>query len=122
MNNKTSVVLPGGIAGLAKKVQGEQKTKDENVSFKGKVDIENKDGGDEWMHFIEVAEEYKKKTGKLATVYIDSDVKRILERLKVSIGDGRLSASAILSSVVKTFISSHREEIEKAMQKENHLL
>lgn len=70
---------------------------------------------EDWDAFLEKGKYYKKKQGKLATIYIDEDLKIILDRLKSSIVDNKLSVTAIVSAVVDDFIQTNKKEIEKAI-------
>lgn len=67
---------------------------------------------DSWQLFLDMAQSYKHKTGKLSTIYIDPELKHVLDRLKTST-PGSLSTSAILSSIVARFIYDHEETISK---------
>ena len=125
---KTSVVLPGSIADLVNTVQKGVKTDAAEVSPQPKQVIAptesnnqapNREyqalknaGVDSWNTFIELARDYKKRDGRLATVYIDSDLKKVLDRLK-SASNVKLPATAILSSIVARFLFEHEDEIKK---------
>ena len=63
---------------------------------------------------VSTARAYKEYPGKLATVYIDSDLKRVLDGLRAS-GMG-VSTSSLLSSIVASFISEHDAEIRRQCQ------
>lgn len=67
---------------------------------------------DSWKLFLDMAEKYKKAGGKLATIYIDPELKNVLDRLKYA-GDERLPTAAILSSIVARFIYDHEDQIRK---------
>lgn len=67
---------------------------------------------DSWKLFLDMAEKYKKAGGKLATIYIDPELKNVLDRLKYA-GEERLPTAAILSSIVARFIYDHEDEIRK---------
>lgn len=113
-DNKTSVTLPGGIAGLVKSVQSTEEV-EKNVLEKGAEHKENIPGKEYWSVFLEKGKFYKKKKGKLATIYIDEDLKNILDRLKYSFEENKLSVTAIVSAVVDEFIQTNKQEIEKAI-------
>ena len=125
---KTSVVLPGSIADLVNTVQkGVQKeatevspqpkqvsapTESNNQATNREYQALKNAGVDSWNTFIELARDYKKRDGRLATVYIDSDLKKVLDRLK-SASNVKLPATAILSSIVARFLFEHEDEIKK---------
>lgn len=67
---------------------------------------------DSWKLFLDMAEKYKKAGGKLATIYIDPELKNVLDRLKYA-GEERLPTAAILSSIVARFIYDHEDHIRK---------
>lgn len=69
------------------------------------------EGLDSWSLMVSTARAYKEYPGKLATVYIDSDLKRILDGLRAS-GMG-VSTSSLLSSIVASFVSEHHAEIRR---------
>jgi hypothetical protein len=72
------------------------------------------DSEDAWRMFLDTAEQYKHGDSNLATIYIDEQLKNILDRLKYA-GKEKLTTSAILSSIVARFIYDHRERIEKIL-------
>lgn len=72
------------------------------------------DTNDSWQLFLDMAEQYKKGDGKLATIYIDPALKQVLDRLKYA-GNVKLSTSAILSSIVARFIYDHEEKIKEIL-------
>ena len=61
-----------------------------------------------------MAKQYKDGGGKLATIYIDSTLKTVLDRMKYA-GPEKLPTSAILSSIVARFIYDHEDDIRKAL-------
>ena len=81
----------------------------------GKVDDEQS-----WQMFLDLAKEYKLRDSKLATVYIDEDLKSVLDRLK-SAGSIKMPSTAILSSIVARFIFDHEKEIKNAIYGESLL-
>ena len=125
----TSVVLPGSIQDLvhtvqqgAQETEAKKKAKEEAEAGKEKLTGSQKaqreyqvirdSGADSWSLFVDLAKDYKLRGGKLATVYIDADLKKILDRLK-SASDVKLPATSILSSIVARFIFDHEEEVKK---------
>lgn len=180
MAKKTSVVLPGGIAGLVHQVQngGEEPKKSSEVSRQPEVapaparqevreepraqqpapaqpvrtapaaatdrvgegsevaepaprrgrpaaprdgvsptekaereyQIVKDSGADSWDLFLSLGKIYKTRDERLATIYIDPDLKRILDRLKTA-SSVKLPTAAILSSIVARFIFDHEKEI-----------
>lgn len=72
------------------------------------------DTRDSWNLFLDMAKQYKDGGGKLATIYIDSQLKNVLDRMKYA-GPEKLSTSAILSSIVARFIYDHEAQIRKAL-------
>lgn len=71
-------------------------------------------GEDSWQLFLDLARDYKQRDSKLATVYIDSDLKHILDRLKSS-GSVKLPSTAILSAIVARFVFDHEQEVKDAI-------
>ena len=76
---------------------------------------------DSWTLFLNLAGDYKKKQSKLSTVYIDSNLKDILDRLRSAEGI-KLPSTAILSSIVARFVYDHEKEIKKALFGDKKLL
>lgn len=72
------------------------------------------DSRDSWELFLDMAKQYKDGGGKLATIYIDGQLKNILDRMKY-VGPDKLTTSAILSSIVARFIYDHEDEIRKVL-------
>ena len=72
------------------------------------------DSQDSWQLFLDMAKQYKDGGGKLATIYIDSTLKTVLDRMKYA-GPEKLPTSAILSSIVARFIYDHEDDIRKAL-------
>ena len=68
-------------------------------------------GADSWDLFLGLGRIYKTRDERLATIYIDPDLKRILDRLKTASGV-KLPTSAILSSIVARFIFDHEKKIK----------
>lgn len=77
-------------------------------------------GADSWDLFIDMAKDYKSRDSRLATVYIDSDLKKVLDRLKTA-SDVKLPTTAILSSIVARFIFDHEEKIKSVIYGEKLL-
>lgn len=67
-------------------------------------------GADSWDLFLSLGRIYKTRDERLATIYIDPDLKRILDRLKTASGV-KLPTAAILSSIVARFIFDHEKKI-----------
>lgn len=76
------------------------------------------DSRDSWELFLDLAKQYRDCGGKLATIYIDGNLKNILDRMKYA-GPEKLSTSAILSSIVTRFIYDHEQEIRKTLFENN---
>lgn len=72
------------------------------------------DSRDSWELFLDMAKQYKDGGGKLATIYIDGQLKNLLDRMKY-VGPDKLTTSAILSSIVARFIYDHEDEIRKVL-------
>ena len=67
--------------------------------------------------FLDMAHEYKQRQAPIATIYIDEELKRVLDRLKTA-GPSRLSTTSIVSSIVARFIFDHEREIKELLYKE----
>lgn len=77
-----------------------------------------KNNADEsWQLFLDLAKTYKQRQAPIATIYIDEDLKRVLDRLKTA-GPSRLSTTSIVSSIVARFIYDHEREIKELLYKE----
>lgn len=111
----TSVQLPGGISGLVKDAQ--------NVTLKEetKQPSQTKFVNDSWSIFIEKAQEYKQKQNRIATIYIDEDLKKVLDRMR-STGEIKLSTTAIVSAIVDKFINEHTIQIKDMIYHENGII
>lgn len=68
-------------------------------------------GGDSWERFMQIGQDYKTRDSKLATIYIDGDLKNVLDRLKTATSV-RLPTAAILSSIVANFIFDHEQKVK----------
>ena len=71
-------------------------------------------GEDSWRLFLDLARDYKMRDSRLATVYIDSDLKSVLDRLK-SATSIKLPSTAILSAIVARFVFEHEKDIKNAI-------
>ena len=163
---KTSVILPGGIAGLVQNAQqgvqqppisepesiantisaekptksaskpvavskaspakptGNKKAKptDSKAASAQQNDraysLTPKNSADEsWQMFLDMAHDYKQRQAPIATIYIDEELKRVLDRLKTA-GPSRLSTTSIVSSIVARFIFDHEREIKELLYKD----
>lgn len=72
------------------------------------------DGKDSWELFLELAKDYKLRDSRLATVYIDSDLKSVLDRLK-SANSIKMPSTALLSAIVARFVFDHERNIKEAI-------
>ena len=61
-----------------------------------------------------MAKDYKMRDSKLATVYIDADLKSVLDRLK-SASSIKMPSTALLSSIVARFVFDHEKDIKDAI-------
>ena len=71
-------------------------------------------GEDSWQLFLDLARDYKMRDSRLATVYIDSNLKSVLDRLK-SATSIKLPSPAILSAIVARFVFEHEKDIKNAI-------
>ena len=71
-------------------------------------------GEDSWQLFLDLAKDYKMRDSKLATVYIDADLKSVLDRLK-SASSIKMPSTALLSSIVARFVFDHEKDIKDAI-------
>lgn len=71
-----------------------------------------------WQQFIEYAEEYYKDTDKTrgVTVWIDDDVKDVLDKIKAS-GEVRVPVRHMVSSMCRIFIEENKDDIIQALTK-----
>ena len=76
--------------------------------------LQQGDTTDSWQMFLDLAKEYKLRDSKLATVYIDSDLKSVLDRLK-SANSIKMPSTALLSSIVARFVFDHEKTIKEAI-------
>ncbi|MCI6671230.1 MAG: hypothetical protein MSG77_01585 [Prevotella sp.] len=77
-------------------------------------------GDDSWQLFLGLAKEYKLRDSKLATVYIDSELKQVLDRLK-SASSIKMPSTALLSAIVARFVFDHEQDIKDAIYGEGLL-
>ena len=66
-------------------------------------------GEDSWQIFLDLA-----RDSRLATVYIYSDLKAVLDRLK-SATSVKLPSTALLSAIVARFVLEHEKDIKNAI-------
>ena len=71
-------------------------------------------GEDSWQLFLDLARDYKARDSRLATVYIDSDLKSVPVRLK-SASSIKLPSTALLSAIVARFVFDHEKDIKNAI-------
>ena len=76
--------------------------------------LQQGDTTDSWQMFLDLAKQYKLRDSKLATVYIDSDLKSVLDRLK-SANSIKMPSTALLSSIVARFVFDHEKNIKEAI-------
>ena len=76
--------------------------------------LQQGDTTDSGQMFLDLAKEYKLRDSKLATVYIDSDLKSVLDRLK-SANSIKMPSTALLSSIVARFVFDHEKNIKEAI-------
>lgn len=131
----TSVVLPGGLAGLVREAQqaptaamsaakespAEPKEQEDGAAEKPRHAPEataeaprqqTAAATDGWQRFEERARHYH-RASHLGAVYIDRDLKRTLSRLRASsLG---VSTSALVSAIVEQFLEDHRQDIDRLM-------
>lgn len=69
---------------------------------------------DTWDAFLDLAREYKTKDSHLATIYIDRDLKNVLDRLRAA-RDVKMPTTAILSAIVARFIYDNEKRIKDAI-------
>lgn len=69
---------------------------------------------DSWGLFLDLAREYKSKTTHLSTIYIDPELKTVLDRLRAS-RDVKMPTAAILSAIVARFIYDNEKRIKDAI-------
>lgn len=128
----TSVVLPGGLAGLVREAQqaptaaptAATTPKSEPASPQAEASAAPLSSTTEptkaptsvpttgWQQFEERARHYH-RASNLGAVYIDRDLKRTLSRLRASsLG---VSTSALVSAIVEQFLEDHKQDIARLM-------
>lgn len=98
------VKMTGSLASLAK----EQQERNKVEGYEG-LDIKK---------IINKALEFKEKKISLATIYIDDNVKRDLERVRSIKEYSKISLASFASAIIKSFIDENREEIKNKLLKE----
>ncbi len=81
---------------------------------------------DEWKKFVSYAEEYytDESKGRGVTVWIDEDVKEVLDKIKSS-GEVKVPVRHMVSSMCRIFIEEHKQEVLRVIakgRKKNSLL
>lgn len=116
-------VEQGGVEAAApapqeKRRRGRPATPKQEISPTAKAEREYKivkdSGADSWDLFLDLGKIYKTRDDRLATIYIDPDLKRILDRLKTA-SNVKLPTAAILSSIVARFIFDHQKKINEVI-------
>lgn len=87
---------------------------DENEKAERSYQEAKDNGEDSWDLFVDLARDYRVRQSRLATIYIDEDLKSVLDRLKTANGV-KLPTSALLSSIVARFIYDHEDKIKQAI-------
>lgn len=112
--SKAEAQPASGVAGLYTVPEPQEivgRGRPQKVNTMKEYTIVKDDSSDSWDLFLDLAQQYKKGGGKLATIYIDEELKAVLDRMKYA-GKERLSTSAILSSIVARFIYDHADTIK----------
>lgn len=138
----TSVVLPGGLAGLVRETQQSASSPIAahaaavNAAKQSPAEPQAREAEDEgkpqhapaataeeprqpsaeategWRRFEERARHYH-RASNLGAVYIDRDLKRALSRLRASsLG---VSTSALVSAIVEQFLADHEQDVARLM-------
>ena len=80
---------------------------------------ERKKKGDQWDRFLEIAQEQKDKRGggvdKGVQIFIDTDIKRTLDKLKIS--GLSYSARYMLNAAVRTFFETNADKLNEQLSK-----
>lgn len=81
---------------------------------------------DEWKKFVSYAEDYytDESKGRGVTVWIDEDVKEVLDKIKSS-GEVKVPVRHMVSSMCRIFIEEHKQEVLRVIakgRKKNSLL
>lgn len=109
MRNEQGEEVKDRTAPAAKKLP-----KAEGKQLAREYTIARDSGEDSWQLFLDLAKDYKQRDSKLATVYIDSDLKSVLDRLK-SANSIKMPSTAILSAIVARFVFDHEQDIKNAI-------
>lgn len=88
--------------------------KAEGAQLAREYSLAKSSGEDSWDIFLDLARDYKARDSRLATVYIDSDLKGVLDRLK-SATSVKLPTTALLSAIVARFVFDHESDIKNAI-------
>ncbi len=81
---------------------------------------------DDWKKFVKYAEDYytDESKGRGVTVWIDEDVKEVLDKIKSS-GEVKVPVRHMVSSMCRIFIEEHKQEVLRVIakgRKKNSLL
>ena len=91
------------------------KEKIEQVSLPAAEVIPNEEEKSLWNDFIFLAEESRKaKKKKEAQIWINEDLKNILERIRCA--GVRLPIKHLMNGILKTFITANQKDIEKLLR------
>lgn len=129
--NKPSLkaALTGGMKSLIDEVNAKDlKAQEEDVA---QVDAsEEQDNGnnsfintsgEEKNDFNNILEYYKKKKGKLDTIYVDCELKLALARLCSTSHFQGCKMSAMISAILKDFINKNIDLIKKAIEEDKRI-
>lgn len=94
------------------KPAGDKKQK--NAKAEREYHVTKDDSKDSWELFLDLARDFKEKDSKLATIYIDRDLKNVLDRLKAATSV-KLPTTALLSAIVTRFVYDHEKQIKDAI-------
>lgn len=109
VRNEHGEIVKDRTAPAAKKLP-----KAEGKQLAREYTIARDSGEDSWQLFLDLAKDYKQRDSKLATVYIDSDLKSVLDRLK-SASSIKMPSTALLSAIVARFVFDHEQDIKNAI-------
>lgn len=81
---------------------------------------------EDWKKFVKYAEDYytDESKGRGVTVWIDEDVKEVLDKIKSS-GEVKVPVRHMVSSMCRIFIEEHKQEVLRVIakgRKKNSLL
>lgn len=70
----------------------------------------------EWTRFLEIAQEQKESAGrdKGVQIFIDTDVKKTLEKLKLS--GLKYPVRSLLNAAVKVFLEANKDKINEQLE------